>query len=61
MFKRADLQSRFIIFLTGCRSFATIKILIILLVIGLTATLKINFSNSMFSTKISDLNKNGFF
>ena len=37
MFKKGDLESRFQIFLTGCRSFATIKILVILLVTDLTS------------------------
>ena len=42
------------IFLTG-RLFATIKILVILLVTDLTSSIKIAFSNSIFNTK------NGFF
>ena len=50
MFKRGDFR----IFLTGCRLFATIKILVILLVTDLTSNTK-NFSNSILSTKISDL------
>ena len=52
MFKRVDLQNRFRIFLTGCKSFVTIKILITLLVPDLTSNTK---NYSMFSTK------NGFF
>ena len=53
MFKTGDLQSRFKFFLTGYRSLATIKILVILIVTVLKTILKIAFSNSMFSTKIS--------
>ena len=56
MFQGSNLQSRFRIFLTGCKLFATIKILIILLVTDLTSSTK-NFSNSIFSTKISNLTK----
>ena len=52
MFKRVDLQNRFRIFLTGCKSFVTIKILVTLLVPDLTSNTK---NYSMFSTK------NGFF
>ena len=55
MFKRDDLGSGFRIFLTGYRLFASIKNLIILLVTDLTKILKITFSNSVFSTKLSDL------
>ena len=51
MFKRDDLRSRFRIFLTGCRLFATIKILVILLVTNLTSNTKNYFFNSMFNTK----------
>ena len=40
-------------FLTGYRSLATIKILVILIVTVLKTILKIAFSNLMFSTKIS--------
>ena len=40
MFKRVDLHSRFRIFLTGCRLFPTIKILVISLVTDLTSTTK---------------------
>ena len=61
MFKRGDLQSCFRIFLTGCSLFATIKILVILLVTDLTSSTKTTFSNSMTSTKISNLTKNDFF
>ena len=64
MFKRDDLQNRFKILLTGWWLFATLKILVILLVIDLTSisktqclVLKMAFSNSMFSTKISDVAK----
>ena len=60
MFKRDDLQSRFRIFLTGCRLFATIKILVMLLTTDLTSNqsqilLKMSFSNSiqLEMTKIS--------
>ena len=61
MFKRGDLQSRFKFFLTGRRSFATIKIPITLLVTDLTRSPKNTFSNSVFSTLISNLTKNYFF
>ena len=40
MFKRDDLQSSFRIFLAGCRLFATIEILITLLVTNLTGNTK---------------------
>ena len=60
MFKRDDLQSHFRIFLTGCRLFATIKILVMLLTTDLTSSqsqilLKMSFSNSiqLEMTKIS--------
>ena len=43
MFKRGDLQSRFKFFLTGRRSFATIKIPITLLVTDLTRSPKNDF------------------
>ena len=57
LLKKDDLQNRFRIFLTGCRLFATAKILVILLVTDLTSITKSFFFNSMFSTKISDLNR----
>ena len=60
MLKRGDLQGHFKIFLTGCRLFATIKTLAILLITDLTSNTKNYFYKSMFSTKISDLTKNGF-
>ena len=43
MFERGDLQIHLRIFLTGCRLFATIKILIILLVTDLTSSTKNDF------------------
>ena len=61
MFKKGDLQSRVRTFLTGCKLFAGIKILVILLVTDLTNSTKNYFSNSMSSTKISNLTKNDFF
>ena len=36
MFKKGDLESRFRVFVTGCRLFATIKVLGVLLVTDLT-------------------------
>ena len=52
----------FLIFLTGCKLFATIKILIVLLVTNLTcitnsrfSTKKLLFFISMFTTKISSV------
>ena len=59
MFKRGYSQSCLRIFLTGCRIFATIKILVILLAIDLRSNTKITFSNSMVTIKISDLTQYG--
>ena len=73
MFKKDELQSCFRICLTGCRLFATIKILVMLLVTDLTSIAKnynfqLNVSSSVLlltdltiSTKIQDLTKNNLF
>ena len=50
MFKRDNLKNRSRIFLTGCRLFATVKV-VILLVTDLPSNTKNYFSNLMFSTK----------
>ena len=51
IFKWGNLQGSFWVFLTGCRLFANIKILVILLVTDLNNNTKDYFSNSMLSTK----------